>query len=74
MKRFLKLSNVVLNTYQINRINIEKQKYNIILNNISSRSFIMGSGSIDSEERTIEVCQEKNSDDYNVVDTWIKSL
>ena len=76
MSRFLKLTGIVINANQIRIIDFNKpSEYNIHLVTKEFSGFIMfGSGTINSVEPYITVCEKKNPEDYKIVSDWIKNL
>jgi hypothetical protein len=76
MSKFIKLTNLVLNTNNIYSIVIKPDKYSIHIvgNHISgfNWNFLgIGAGSISSFTSEIEVCKNKHSLDYKIVSDWI---
>ena len=78
MSRFLKLTNVVLNTNQIHKILIQPNKYYIMTKKMDGFDFkIAGSGygSISSNDRCeINVCEKENPTDYKIISDWISKI
>ncbi len=79
MSRFIRLSNMIINTHKIINICVTPSKYTIELvgTNISGISFMFGSvgfGSIDSHSNSISVFKEKVPDDYNIITKWIDTI
>ena len=76
MTRFLKLTNMVLNTKYINAILIHPNKYYI---HMTSNKFFghiglcygCGYGFVSSGNEQIEVCETKHPNDYKIVSEWI---
>ena len=78
MTRFIKLTNLLLNTNFINFIKIEPNKYTIkIIDKSFSGDFWMlwgcGRGNILSVYNEVEVCKIKHSDDYKIVSDFINN-
>jgi hypothetical protein len=72
MTNFLKLPAVIINTKLITQILIKPQKYVFYLNNGQFNGYtIFGSGGINTEKITMDVCQVKNPEDYKIVSDWI---
>ena len=76
MSKFLKLTNIILNTYNIHKITIEPNKYyiHIITREVNGYNWnfgIIGSGYINSPTSYIEVCKIKHNADYKIVSDWI---
>jgi hypothetical protein len=75
MVRFIKLTNMIINTNHINKIFIKPQKYYICLNNnYEIDGNILGSGTINTNDNAIEICETKNPVDYKHVSRWIQHL
>lgn len=71
MTRFLKLTNIIINTKKIIGINIFPTKYTISIANHSFYGWmIFGGGYVES----IEICQDKDPLDYRIVKDWIEQL
>lgn len=76
MSKFIKLTNVIINTNNIHAIIIKPNKYTI---HITSKYFDgfswsfagFGAGSISSFSSEIEVCKNEHSMDYKIVSDWI---
>ncbi len=75
MSRFMKLTNILINTNDIYKIIIQPNKYHIY---ICSKEFIgfnfIGIGYISSNSSEIEVCEIKHSIDYKIVSDWINKI
>jgi hypothetical protein len=72
MASFLKLSKICINTNHIRNINIKPSNYEIKLSNPNIEGFILtGSGKIDTNYPTINICEKENNTDYNIVKKWI---
>ena len=80
MTKFIKLTNMLLNTNHINKIYINPNKYVIYLmtNKLDGISWSItgsGMGYISSrEDSEIEVCETKHSTDYKIVSDWIDKI
>lgn len=75
MVRFIKLTNMIINTNHINKVFIKPKKYYICLNNNynnyeidETKTMILGS------DNAIEICETKNPVDYKNVSRWIHHL
>ena len=71
---FIKLSNMIINKNNISNIFIHSNKYDIYtrLNNISGFIF-WGCGFVSSgNNEKINICAEKNAEDYKIITKWIK--
>jgi len=75
MTRFIKLTNIIINTSSIIKINILPTKYTMFMSNNYLEGFIfLGSGSIESNSNTIDVCKNKDPTDYQIVKEWINKI
>jgi hypothetical protein len=75
MNKFIRLSNIIINSSHIKNIIIENNSYSININNINLFGyFIFQYGSIDSENKNLFISKEKSPEDYNTISKWIKSL
>ena len=77
MPRFIKLTNLLLNTNDIHRILISPNKYHIYImcKKFEGSNFNIGPfglGNISSYTTEIEVCETNHSVDYKIVSDWIK--
>ena len=77
MSKFIKLTNLLLNTNDIHKILIHPNKYfiHIVSKKIKGFSWSIygfGLGNIYSYTSEIEICKEKHSIDYKIVSHWIK--
>lgn len=69
MSRFIKLSNVVINTKSIIKIDLlpsKKFSMHLYNPNIISQK--------ESKSDIIEICKRKNPEDYNIVNSWITDV
>ena len=78
MSKFIKFSNLILNTKYIQSITIKPDKYqiNMVSSMFDGKSISVagfGIGSISSQNAEIEVCKIKHSIDYKIVSDWIDS-
>ena len=76
MTKFLKLNNMLLNTNNIQKILIQPNKYYIHITDLkfsgSSLSISpFGFGRISSFHERIEVCENKNPNQYKIVSEWM---
>ncbi len=78
MTRFIKLTNMLLNTNNINKILIRPDKYFIYIISYKFDGFLWliagsGLGNFTSHNDTteIEICKTKDPIDYNIVSEWI---
>lgn len=69
---FIKLSWVVINTAKITSIRTYNNKYYINLLHTDTNGFYFGIfGSMSSVNNRIELCKEKDKDDYAIMTNWI---
>ena len=72
MSRFIKLTNMLINTNDIHNIHIQKTKYYIDTVSKSLNGFnFFGCGFINTQTDRIEVCETKHPIDYKIVTDWI---
>lgn len=75
MSRFLKLTDILINTTDIHKIFIQPNKYYI---SIASKSFngmnFFGFGFINSECSQITICKTEKPKDYETVTNWINKI
>jgi hypothetical protein len=79
MSKFIKLSNIILNTNNIDKIVIQSNKYviHIISKKFDGFNWYIGSfgiGSISSHTYEIEVCKTNHPIDYKIVTVWIHKI
>ncbi len=79
MSKFIKLTNLILNSNHIQKILITQTKYYIYINdkNIDGSNWVVagfGIGNISSHASTIEVCQIEDAVDYKIVSDWINKI
>lgn len=75
MSKFLRLSSSVINTSYIRYIQIKQNTFHIeMFNNRIHGTMILGSGNMDVEDESFEVCAEEPPTDYKLVEEWIKNL
>ena len=75
MAKFIKLTNLIINTKKIITIDILPTKYNIIM---STQHFygalILGSGEMQTISNKLEICKNKHPTDYQTIEIWIKQI
>lgn len=75
MSRFLKFSNRLVNTAFIKRVDIEPDKYTLVLaSNPHTGIAMLGSGFIKSYEDIVWASKLDHPDSYKVIDDWIKHM
>ena len=79
MSKFLKFTNMIINTNYIHKIHISPQKYRIQItgNYLSGFSWSIGGfglGNISSNLEDIEICETTQPINYNIVSEWIRGL
>ena len=76
MSRFLKLTQLIINTSKIGTIEKKQNKYyvNLLDGSILSGFSLFGSGTLKTEYCTIEICKEKHSIDYRIMEKWVSNL
>ena len=76
MSKFIKLTNLIINSNYIHSIVINPNKYYIYLmsNKFDGSKWSVagtGIGSISSYNSEIEVCKTEHSSDYKIISDWI---
>jgi hypothetical protein len=77
MSRFIKLTNVIVNTNYIHEIIIKPNKYYIMskkLDGFELKFAGSGIGWINQQYEQIVVCETKDPIDYKIVSDWINKL
>ncbi len=76
MSRFLKLTQLVINTTKIGTIEKKQNKYYVHLLEGSSLSgfLFFGSGIFETKYCTIEICKDIHSIDYQIMEKWVNNL
>ena len=68
MSHFIKLSNVIINTKFMSAILIEPKLYTLYIVNNNISGFMLASfGIISSNDTKLQICKEKNLDNYNII-------
>lgn len=76
MSKFLRLTNFILNSNDINRIVINPNKYHIFFTSEKNNGFGLcfygfGFGGISSNVNELEICETNHPNDYKMVTDWI---
>ena len=72
MPRFIRFSNIIVNTAKISTIDILPTKYTIFINNHHLNGwFFVFSGTVESTDNKIEICKNKHPLDYKIMEEWI---
>lgn len=75
MKQFINLSSSVLNKLHIIKIMKYPSKYYIHMNdNTISGYFLVTVGNLSSNQNLIEICENKNKQDYDIITDFIKEI
>ena len=75
MMKFIKLSNLIINTSKISTVRMIDNRYIIKIACSNTSGFIVaGSGWIHSIDTVIHVCQKKDPEDYNIVTKWVMDV
>jgi hypothetical protein len=73
--KFLKLSQVMINTSKITSIKLLPSKYIVSLDSTHIHGVVLfGSGSIVTEDGHFTICKEKTPDDYETFTKWIDTI
>ena len=79
MSRFIKLTDMVLNTHTIKKILITPSKYHILINDGNQEGslwFIAGTGMGNISTKSniyTTICKKDNPEDYKSISNWIES-
>jgi len=76
MSKFIKLTNMLINTNDINKILIEPNKYFIYTISKKNDGFVwafagFGFGALSSHTDLIEVCKTNHAIDYEILTEWM---
>ena len=75
MNKFLKLSNLIINTSKIIYIDILPSKYMLRLScQKINGDYFLGQGRIDTMHKDIIVCSNDDPQDYEIVKKWIEQI
>lgn len=79
MSRFLKLTQLIINTNHIHSILIKPNKYHLqfMSNKLDGSNWRIdgsGLGAISSYNTEIEVCKNEHQTDYKILSDWIDKL
>ncbi len=75
MSRFLKFSNRLVNTAFIKRVDIEPDKYTLVLaGNHHAGIAMLGSGVIKSHEDIVWASKLEHPESYKIIDDWINHM
>lgn len=75
MSKFLKLTSIIINKNYIHNINVAKNDKIVIkmMRNESDGFFLLGNGTMWSENTTINLCKIEHANDYKIVTDWIEN-
>jgi hypothetical protein len=75
MNKFIKLTNIVINSSHITKINIKDNKYFIEFNKYDFDGFIILTyGQIKTENYILEICKKNNINDFLTISSWIEKF
>lgn len=75
MNRFIKLTNMVINTNAISCISLTENAFYIsLVSSNFSGMIIAASGHVSSDKEIIKVSNSNNSKDYQIIKTWVDSI
>ena len=75
MTRFIKLSDMIINTAKIIKIYTYPNLYSIHMSNNNLSGFhILSFGTISGGNDTIRICGQQNPSDYKIIETWINQI
>jgi hypothetical protein len=73
-RRFLKLTNIIINSNHIKQISIKPEKFCIDLEPQLSGWILCGSGGFSADKNILEIEKDLHSTDYKIVKDWIDKL
>ena len=75
MSKFINLTSCLINKLHIVEIIKQPSKYRIYLTNSHfSGAIFFASGHMSSHNNIIEICENKDPQDYRIITNWIKSM
>lgn len=75
MRRFIKLTNKIINISSIQKIECHENQYSLLMNNNHITGvFIMSSGFINSNSDYIVIYKDKNPMDYEIITKFIDDI
>jgi len=75
MSRFIRLTNLIINTHNITTIKNSHSKYIISLKQYNIEgSTVFGCGGINTIDEKITICEKKDESDYVKIKHWIDTL
>jgi hypothetical protein len=75
MSRFIKFSNMIINTLKINKVEIIDNTYCIHMeHNKIDGFFLFSSGYITSHNERITVCKVNHPSDYKILTDWLEKV
>lgn len=75
MSRFLKLSKTIVNLSHVSEISISEKKFVLFLTRADiDLFFLVGSGFLHTNHYVVNICAEKDANDYKIVSDWIDNL
>ena len=73
IRKFIKLSSLLLNTNYIKKISIKPDYYCIDLHDNNFSGFLVFSfGWVSSDSSSIDICKNKDPEDYQIIKKWIE--
>ena len=75
MTRFIKLTNLIVNTSKIVTIDILPTKYIMYMNNNHFNGWMLfSSGAVESTHNKVDICKNEHPEDYQIIKEWIDSI
>ena len=72
MSSFLKLQGLLLNKRNIQRIEINPDRFRVVITPVTRGWNIFGFGVISTDTQYYDICKEKNPDNYQTISKWME--
>lgn len=72
--RFLKLTNIIINTRQIKYIKVNPEKITINIGHNVGGILMFGSGGLETNDIVVDIEKTDNKEDYKIAKNWIDTL
>jgi hypothetical protein len=75
MSKFIKFTNIIVNTSKIIKIETFPNKYHMHISNKKIDGWIIfSSGAVETIDDFIEICQTEHPLDYHILSEWIRKI
>jgi hypothetical protein len=72
MTRYIRLTNIIINTSKIITVDISPTKYRIHFDNKKIDGWMLfSSGTVESIDNKIEICKNLHPKDFKIMERWI---